>query len=58
MDRSKLLVTLSAAISHNEYLNKLKDVISALSKSDSVSTISDHLDDNEDDCYGITNLEG
>lgn len=34
-----------------------KDVMSALSESDSVSRTSDHLNDNEDD-YGITDLEG
>lgn len=58
MDRSKLLATLSDATSHNEFLNKLKDVISALLESDSVSSTSDHLNDNEDICYGITNLKG
>lgn len=58
MDQSKLLAILSAATSHNDFLNKLKDIMSSLSESDGVSSTSDHLNDNEDDCYGITYLEG
>lgn len=58
MDQSKLLATLSAATNHNKILNKLKDDRSALSESNSASSISDHLNDNEDDYYVITDLEG
>lgn len=56
MDRSKLLATLSTATSHNDFLNKLKDVMFALSKSDTVFSTSDHWNDNEYDRYGITDL--
>lgn len=56
IDRSKLLVTLWAATTHNKVLNKLKDVMCALLENDSLSNTSDYLNDNEDDCYDLTDL--
>lgn len=54
LDKSKLLASLSATSSHKEFLNRIKEVMTALSESDSASSTSEN--NNEDDCYGIIDL--
>ncbi|KAI5400404.1 hypothetical protein KIW84_065336 [Lathyrus oleraceus] len=54
LDKSKLLASLSATSSHKEFLNRIKEAMTALSESDSASSTSEN--NNEDDCYGIIDL--
>jgi hypothetical protein len=53
-ERSRLLASLAATSDPQQFMSKLQEAMSTFSDSESITSTSDN--NNEDDCYGITDL--